>query len=102
ETRMHNLEELESLSVDARWQTVLPVTDALPQLPALQLEKSLASRLMSGQKIPRVQGNIGLYKVYAEANEFVGIGELTAGGVLRARRMLSPPNGTKNQAEVVA
>ena len=88
---MHTLEALEALAAQGAAQlaeVVLPVDSALEGLPAVVLGAEEAARLMQGQVVDTAgAGGDGLVRVYA-AGGFIGVGERSAPGRLRTKRLL--------------
>lgn len=88
---MYTLEALEALAAQGTEQlaeVVLPVDSALESLPAVVLGADDAARLMQGQVVDTAgAGGEGLVRVYAAAG-FIGVGERSAAGSLRTKRLL--------------
>lgn len=88
---MHTLEALEALAAagpERLAEAVLPADSALAALPAVALGQEEATRLVQGQCIEAGAGDApGLVRLY-DAGGFFGVGERTAAGKLRAKRLL--------------
>lgn len=66
-----------------------PADEALVSLPAVQLDSTSASRLLTGQRLSDLKpGPSGLVRVYGPQG-FIGVGEADGRGGLKARRMIS-------------
>jgi len=88
---MYTLEALEERAEQGQEQlleVVLPADSALQALPAVALEPGDAARLVQGQLVDLPGGGEpGLVRVYGGGG-FLGVGERTADGGLRAKRLL--------------
>lgn len=88
---MYTLEALEAFAADGQERleaVVLPPDSALAGLPALSLGPEDALRLAQGQGVELAPGGEeGLVRVYGAAG-FIGLGERSAPGQLRAKRLL--------------
>lgn len=71
-------------ALDAR---LLPTDAALGHWPAVVVEDDAARRLCHGQPVP-VQAQPGQVRLYNDAQEFLGIGEVNARGGLSLRRRI--------------
>lgn len=73
---------------------LLPVEAGLAGLPDLCLDAAGSLRFIQGQPLPGQIGLYGLCRVFAADGRLLALGEVDAGGVLRARRGLNlPPPG---------
>ncbi|MFC6670714.1 tRNA pseudouridine(55) synthase TruB [Marinobacterium aestuariivivens] len=70
---------------------LLPVTSALEGLPSVALDAIQAQRILQGQRLVLAdQEPVELVKVFERDNgRFLGIAEVSDGGVLRPRRLLA-------------
>jgi tRNA pseudouridine55 synthase len=88
---MHTLEALEALAAqgpDRLGEAVLPADSALQALPLVTLGAEDGLRLAQGQVVDLpTGGDAGLIRVYG-ADGFIGVGERSAEGRLRAKRLL--------------
>lgn len=89
--RMYTLEALETLAADGPERltaVVLPADSAVAGLAAISLGAEEALRLTQGKSVDSAPGgNEGLVRVYGPAG-FIGLGERSAAGQLRAKRLL--------------
>lgn len=84
-----SLLELEALDLEGRRKKLLPVDTFAAGLTRLDLDHSLARRLLMGQEVHlSVPVSPGLFRLYEESSGFVGVGELS-GSRLLARRLLA-------------
>jgi tRNA pseudouridine55 synthase len=90
---MSTLDEIEGLAAGqeglaALDRLLLPADVALPGWPAVVLDAQAAARFVHGQQVPAPGGAApGSVRVYAERQEFIGIGTLGAGGMLAPDRV---------------
>ena len=79
-------------------ERLLAPDTALAGLLSVSLDESAAARFTSGQTV-RLDGasSTGLTRVYGPEQEFLGVGELAAGGQLAPRRVFQ--SGTKNPVD---
>jgi tRNA pseudouridine55 synthase len=90
---MSTLDELERLAAGqegpaALDRLLLPADVALPGWPAVVLDAEMAAQFVRGQQVPAPAGAApGSVRVYAEPQEFIGIGTLGAGGMLAPDRV---------------
>ncbi|MFT3905218.1 MAG: tRNA pseudouridine(55) synthase TruB [Steroidobacteraceae bacterium] len=85
---MWTLEQLES--PQARVEALLPADRAVPQLPEVRLDAAAAAALRQGRALPwrpQVPRNAAGLRLYDECDEFMGLGQSDAAGVLRVRRL---------------
>lgn len=83
------LERLETMTAEQRDQSLLPVDALIANLPAVELDKECVFYLLQGQAIWKAGFNMkGMFRVYAENGDFLGIGEQTADGKIAPRRLL--------------
>lgn len=75
-------------SIDA---LLLPVEAALAGLPAVNLDAAGSQRFVQGQPLAGQTEAEGLCRVFAADGRLLALGEIDAGGVLRARRGLNLP-----------
>lgn len=88
---MFTLEQLEAMSLEERFNCLLPMDEAVSYLPALSLlEEEVVSirqgRLLKTTKISTPPGCIRLYTTQAQ---FIGLGETNATGDIKAKRLIS-------------
>jgi tRNA pseudouridine55 synthase len=89
---MHSLEELERLAAGdglaALDALLLPADLAVPEWQAVVLTADVASQFAHGQQVQGLAGVVpGPARVYAESDEFIGIGTVDAGGALAPERV---------------
>jgi tRNA pseudouridine55 synthase len=87
-----HLLSLEQVESDARSVTLLPADAALPQLPALELDKAQTGRMRHGQPITTAitpAPPAGLVRLYGPDRRFLGIGEFAAGGEVKPIRLFN-------------
>jgi tRNA pseudouridine55 synthase len=94
--RMIPLEEVESLA-DSDPQRLddwlLPTDAALCDLDAVRLNPDQAAALVHGQVVQVEHAPTGLVRVYDCDGRFLGLTDVTAGGVVRVRRLFVPGAG---------
>jgi tRNA pseudouridine55 synthase len=87
---LHNLEDVQTNPATV---TLLPPDAALPHLAAVVLDETLASRLLMGQKVLLPENTspqpAGLVRVYGQGPNFLGIGEMLPGAVLKPIRLFN-------------
>lgn len=83
------IEQLESLSIEARDATLLPVDSAIISLPKVILNADAAHFLMQGQAVWAV-GKIpdSELRLYDESDHFLGLGFLQADGKIAPKRLI--------------
>jgi tRNA pseudouridine55 synthase len=87
---MVTLEALEAASQTAEGAdaALLPVDCVLQHWPSIELEAAVAARVRSGQKVQLSRPlPTGQYRIYGEAAEFVGIGEVSPSAELFPKRI---------------
>lgn len=84
-----SLSELEALDLEDRRKKLLPVDTFATGLPRLDLDASLARRLLMGQEVHLPDPvSTGLFRLYEATAGFVGVGEVSESRLL-ARRLLA-------------
>jgi tRNA pseudouridine55 synthase len=74
----------------ARDQYLMGLDKLLSGLPAMALEKMEASQFATGRKIALSQaGNAGMMRIYGPDNDFIGVGEVAADGLLVPKRLIA-------------
>ena len=83
------LEQLEAMAMEARDQSLLPVDVAIQDLPEVHLDETSVHYLLQGQQVWKA-GVIpsGLFRLYSQAGDFLGLGELTDEGKIAPKRLL--------------
>lgn len=83
------MEQLEDMTMEARDQSLLPVDAAVRDLPEVHLDEVSVHYLLQGQQVWRA-GQIpsGPFRLYGEAGDFLGLGELTDDGKIAPKRLL--------------
>jgi tRNA pseudouridine55 synthase len=88
--RAVTLEQLEQTAPTERDALLLPEDALVASLPRLDLDAAGASRLRNGQSVERHEARVaGLARIYGPDREFLGIGEVTAPGLVVPRRLVS-------------
>ena len=85
---------LEQVETAAATVPLLAPDAALPQLPVVELDRNLATRVRQGQRVPAegptAGADGGLVRLYGPAERFLGIGSLEQGGtVLKPVRLFN-------------
>jgi tRNA pseudouridine55 synthase len=89
ESDMVTLERLEALAGAGRIDDCLLPPDAgLAGWPVVRLDADAARRFGHGNAVDRVTGSPGPVRVYGPDDALLGLGEVMAKGVLRARRLM--------------
>ena len=84
------LEQLEQMAPAERDAQLLPEDALVYSLPRLDLDAAGALRLRNGQSVERSEAHVaGLARVYGPGREFLGVGEVTAPGLIVPRRLVS-------------
>jgi len=82
------VEEAARTDLESLKGRLLPPDRALQSMTAVTLDLVGADRFRAGQQVSvDIQGSEGLVRVYAEANEFIGVGELSDDGTLAPKRV---------------
>lgn len=85
----YTIESLEEMSVEARDQSLLTPDAAIENLPQVTIDADSAFYLMRGQEVWKSGLNQpGLFRIYSEQGQFLGIGEQTPAGNIAPRRLL--------------
>jgi tRNA pseudouridine55 synthase len=87
---MHTLEELQRQPGP---MPLLPADSALPQLPPVHLAPAAERALQFGQSVPGSGLAPGIVRLYAADGRFMGLGEATAAGCLKVKRLFAPATG---------
>jgi len=84
-----DLEQIRGLAAQGRLEAnLIPADQAISSLPQFELDEEQRRRLRQGQGVSLSEtGAIPAMRLYC-AGSFIGIGEVTAEGVLQARRLL--------------
>jgi tRNA pseudouridine55 synthase len=88
------IEQLESLSIEARDTLLLPVDSAIESVPKIILNADAAYYMMQGQAVwlaGKTRGNISLggdLRLYDENNIFLGLGFLQSDGKIAPKRLV--------------
>jgi tRNA pseudouridine55 synthase len=84
------LEQLEQMAPAERDALLLPEDALVSSLPRLDLDAAGALRLRHGQSVERSEAHTaGLARIYGPSREFLGVGEITAPGLIVPRRLVS-------------
>jgi tRNA pseudouridine55 synthase len=84
------LDQLSELDTESARALLLPPDRAVQHLPAIELEKGSAVRLMQGQTLAGIEVPEGLVRLYSE-DRFLGIGACTGAAGLKAKRLFVNP-----------
>ena len=88
---MHDLRSVEEAARDdlrLLREQLLPPDSALQSMAAVKLDENGGDRFCVGQEVSvDIQGSTGLVRVYAAADEFIGVGELSGNGGLAPKRV---------------
>lgn len=85
----HTIESLEAMSVETRDECLLAPDAAIKNLPQVTIDADSAFYLMRGQEVWKSGLNQqGLFRIYSEQGQFLGIGEQTSAGNIAPRRLL--------------
>ncbi|MDP2246497.1 MAG: tRNA pseudouridine(55) synthase TruB [Nitrosomonadales bacterium] len=83
------MEALEKMSVEERDNILLSADASIIDLPTVELDADSAYYLLQGQSIWKSGINIeGLFRIYREDGQFLGLGELDADGKVAPKRLL--------------
>ncbi|WP_010598459.1 tRNA pseudouridine(55) synthase TruB [Rickettsiella massiliensis] len=90
QSEMLNFETLQTLSEEARDQSLRPLDSLLPLWPTIRLSQAAAYYLCRGQAIllPETPKSGWVRLVSTVTNQFIGIGEMLADGRVAPRRLL--------------
>ena len=84
------LEQLEQMAPSERDALLLPEDALVSSLPRLDLDAAGALRLKHGRSVERSDAHVaGLARIYGPSGEFLGVGEVTAPGLIVPRRLVS-------------
>ena len=85
---MYTLEELSLLTMEERWQCILPISRAIEQFPKLILTDDQIQALRQGKIIQEIsQQAHGLVQLHSHHHIYVGLGELREDRTLVAKRL---------------
>lgn len=89
ERDMLTLQALEAAAGEGAADGLLrPVEDGLADWPAVELDDEDADRFSHGNPVGAGSGEAGLVRVYNSAGRLLGIGEITAGKLLKPKRIM--------------
>ena len=93
ESDMINIETISSLSKENKFEfmdkLLKPLDSVLSHLPQVSLDESAGFNLKRGQSIETSSiPYVGQVKLFMESGEFVGIGEITKGGLVSPKRLV--------------
>ncbi len=103
QNKMYTLTELEEMhkqyGFDSLTQCLLPIDTSVQHLPAVKLSSSATFYLRMGQPVmaPYLPTE-GWVRIFSDAGQFMGIGEILEDGRVAPRRLISQP---KRMAKVV-
>jgi tRNA pseudouridine55 synthase len=85
----YTIASLETMTVEARDQLLLTPDAAIENLPQVTIDADSTFYLMRGQEVWKSGLNQqGLFRIYSEQGQFLGIGEQTSAGNIAPRRLL--------------
>lgn len=88
EMSMYTLDELADLTIEERWQRVLPISRAIEQFPKLVLTDDEMQALRQGKVLQNVlQQTYGLVQLQLSDQTYIGMGELREDHTLIAKRL---------------
>ena len=83
------IEQLEVMTAGQRDQSLLPIDALIENLPKVHLDKDCVFYLLQGQAIWKSGLKVeGLFRLYAENGDFLGIGEQTLEGKIAPKRLV--------------
>ena len=83
------LEQLEAMSMQVRDQNLLPVDAAIQDLPEVHLDEASVHYLTQGQQVWKAGAIPSSYfRLYSQAGDFLGLGELSDDGKIAPKRLL--------------
>jgi len=84
-----SLEQFESMTLDQRFVTLMPMDSAVLHLPSITLDDDRVHYLQQGQTVLHRGVSIkGLLRLYNEKKEFLGLGEQTGDGKIAPKRLI--------------
>jgi tRNA pseudouridine55 synthase len=84
------LPQLEAMNLEQRDASLLPVDCLVQALPEILLEDKNCSNFLRGNAISQAMTPIcGLARIYNMKQRFIGLGEITAEGKIKPKRLLS-------------
>jgi tRNA pseudouridine55 synthase len=84
------LERLAAIDAAARDRYLVAPDALLSGMPAMALEEAAAAQLASGRTVAVAgTGNTGKIRIYGPNDDFIGVGEMTADGLLTPRRLIA-------------
>lgn len=88
---MHSLDELTVMDMPNRLQCLLPLERAIDYMPVLQVDMASLKSLKYGQTVinPKFFSVDGCVRLHDPNGRFFGLGDVSADGVLKARRLLA-------------
>jgi tRNA pseudouridine55 synthase len=88
---MHTLEELEARSLAERLKYLIPMDKAVAYLNSLVLMDQEIALIRQGKILdkPLNKEKMGWVRLYDKQSRFIGLGEITIQGVLKAKRLLA-------------
>ncbi|MBV8801856.1 MAG: tRNA pseudouridine(55) synthase TruB [Gammaproteobacteria bacterium] len=97
QAKMYTIEELEDMhqqnGSDALTKLLIPIETSVQTLHAIKLSTSAQFYLRTGQPVivPHLPTE-GMIRLYSQANQFLGIGEIMEDGRVTPRRLISQPD----------
>ncbi|MGH8675699.1 MAG: tRNA pseudouridine(55) synthase TruB, partial [Burkholderiales bacterium] len=94
------LGSLAGMEAAARDRLLLPLETLLQALPPVYLDPATSGAFLNGRSVVRHDGPQGRCRVYGEASELLGVGEMGPRGDLRPLRLLARPPSGSQAAEI--
>lgn len=83
------IEQLEQMSLEQRDEALLGADAAIEELPQVTIDADSAFYLLRGQEVWKSGLSIeGVFRIYNEQGDFLGIGEQTSRGAIAPKRLL--------------
>lgn len=88
---MFTIDELKDKSEEQLLSCLLPLDRAVDYLPRLALNQEVVQALRQGKTVNEIgEGlTVGCVRLYENDNQFIGLGELHATGILKVKRLLN-------------
>lgn len=92
---MVTLEQLAQMTQTQRCDCLLPMDMAVSSFPSIILEKEAVLALRQGKVLSKstLPKEMACYRLFDKNEQFIGLGELSAEGVLKVRRLISAYHG---------
>jgi tRNA pseudouridine55 synthase len=90
-----NIEQIEKTKDEERINFLLPAEELLSEYEKIVLNANEENAIKDGKIIDKRANIPGLYRLYGENNEFIGLGEIDKDESLKAKRLKSTKNSFK-------